>query len=391
MTDNNSLVEGGSPPSLLSTLISLPMPSKIIITLLLFSCHMVAISQGGARVVPVFGVRLHDDSLPTGLRLARPPMMLHSPMAGLELRLFKGWFVGLQKDWHLNPEYIASPGQTYSISEMSDETSLYVLYRPAKGLNSFCFGGYSLHRESILIYSIGRELSITNYKGIFISASRRFQWLDVELRARANLYPDFAALVGLESYALVFSHRLDGTKWSDRGKDKGTRFLLNLTAGVRLLPTQGMQALPNERFAAVGVAPSVGMELLHKNSGLSLNVDKDVWASFNGGSYDRDLKGHIATTSIGIRHHVDLGGRTFRYGLGYAMVRDMARRPTPNLSTRPKLENFQMRGLSVSASYALSGGLDVEARHIIPLYSFDEPLFNPSRFSLGLIYRINNI
>lgn len=343
-------------------------------------------------ITPILGVRLHDNALPTGTRIARPRMLLHSPMVGFELNFFGSLHIGLQKDWQISPEHFSASSldKVYSLGQIVDVTSVYFRYQGSKWRYGLAGGWYSYRLENIIIHEFGREAFEASYGGVFLGLSRRFQWLDIMLRAKANLLPEgsFSALVGLESYDLVLSHRL-GRGALDKGANNSGPFRLNLTAGARLLPTWGMEALPNERFAAVGAAPTIGLELLHKKSGLSLNVDKDVWISFNGGSFYRDIKGHIATTSIGVRHHVSLAGRAFRYGLGYSMVRDLAKRQI--LNPPLNLLNYQMRGLSVSGSYGVAGSLDIEARHIIPLYSFNEPLFNPSRFSLGLIYRMNNL
>src|SRR5690606_19669546 len=194
------------------------------------------------------------------------------------------------------------------------------------------------------------------------------QWLDIELRTRLQYDPDFSALVGGANYSLLFLYRI--------GKNKPENltpgFLtVNGILGIRAFPLN-IKLLPGEEFnMGVGFAPALGLEFLINNINTSLNFEKDWWLYFNGGSPERDLRGLIYNTFIGIKYHYKLRNEHhLRFGLGGSWIEDNENKfenitpnPTP---AQQKLGNFQVKGLGVSFSYEILRNTDIELKTTIP-------------------------
>jgi hypothetical protein len=165
---------------------------------------------------------------------------------------------------------------------------------------------------------------------------------------------------------------------------------INGLTGARFFPTGNIELLTGEDFTPIGIAPLVGIELLHKKSGISLNLERDWWLALNGGSFRRDVKGYINSAFIGLGYHKLLqNDRHIRFRVGGSFIIDYDKLVDISLSTpnKDKLGNYQVKGIGAMVSYELLPDTDIEIKHTFPWLG--DKLFNPTRFSLGLIYRYN--
>jgi hypothetical protein len=132
------------------------------------------------------------------------------------------------------------------------------------------------------------------------------------------------------------------------------------------------------------------LEIVHKKSGVSINIERDWWVAFNGGSFRRDTKGYINTAFLGAGYNYLLNNnRYFRIKIGGSFITDYDKLgklkfTDPNVT---KLITYQIKGIGASFSYELLPNIDVEIKHTFPIIG--DKLFNPLRTSVGLIYRYN--
>ncbi|MCY7330328.1 MAG: hypothetical protein LH618_17385 [Saprospiraceae bacterium] len=103
------------------------------------------------------------------------------------------------------------------------------------------------------------------------------------------------------------------------------------------------------------------LELSVKKINTSLNLERDMWVSANGGSFQRELKGLVVNSIVGVRYHWKLKNeKRLRFGLYHYNIR------------------------AISASVAKRW--DVEIRHIKPYRG--ETGYNAQRTSVGIIHRL---
>lgn len=344
-------------------------------------------------ITPVIGIRGHTNGLP-GLKTAAKPLLITAPMLGFDVQ-WKDFPITLsvQKDW--NAEFVFypnSPAFDFAINQIWTENNLLLRYPFSKYYN-VSLGYYRMQRENSLQFDYGLGATVREYRGILLGCSRQFDWLNVELRSKINIRP-FAALVGLELYSVVLSYRFD-KKTRETANSFNEKFQLAATIGTRFFPIKGVRVLRDEVFGKIGISPTLGIELLHRKSNLSANIEKDVWFSLNGGSTAREIKGYIASSFIGVKYHFLLNNqRHFRLGLGYSFIYDMDKRgilPFASRDQRIKLNNYQVKGIGMNISYELIPNTDIEIKHTFPIKSLDESLFNPIRLSAGIIYRLSDI
>lgn len=345
------------------------------------------------RIYPVIGIRSHTNGLPN-LRPGGKPLLITAPLIGFEISAENSPIsLSIQKDW--NVEYVPHTdlSQTlgYSINQYWRENNFLLNYEFSQDYRVGA-GYYFMRRENSLNQDLGNSV-VRDYQGLLLSVSKRLDWLMIELRTKVTLKPSFGAL-GSAQHSLVFSYHFKKEREVETTESKFDKhFQLNAVLGTRFFPISGVKVLRNEKFGAVGIAPTLGIELLYKKYNLSFNIEKDVWLSLNGGSSRREIKGHIASTLIGVKYHPILKNeRHIRIGVGYSLIRDldkMALITDPSPYNLKGLEIYQVKGIGASLSYELFSNADVELKHTFPIRSLDEKLLNPIRFSAGIIYRIN--
>lgn len=353
---------------------------------------LTAIAQGGAlKISPVVGARIHSNGLPVGLAPGGEPQAMTAPMIGFEISTSKiPVSLSIQKDW----DFIVVPYNdltefSHTVGETWTQNSLLFNYSFNNNFR-ISLGCYLMRRENALNHEFGSSVT-RDYKGLLLGISRQIDWLTIGIRSKINLSPHFDAGVGWALYSLVLSYRFE--KLDDKDSAFRKHFLLSATLGARFFPIRNIQVLPNEEFGKIGIAPTLGIELLHRKSGLSFNIERDFWISLNGGSSLREVKGLINSTFVGFRyHHLFENGHHIRVGLGYSFIRDLDRMALLIENSQYKLDglfNYQVKGIGLALSFELFENADVEVKHTIPIRSIGEKTFNPLRFSLGVIYRLN--
>ncbi|HMP15297.1 MAG TPA: hypothetical protein PKD70_15570 [Saprospiraceae bacterium] len=343
------------------------------------------------QIRPVIGTRNYTEGL-VGLRSAGPIRINGSVLLGVDVSNKKIPLVlSFHRDWHIDylpyNEWNAQLGN--SIRQTWIENHFFLSYK-MKNKISIGLGFYHMKHENI-----GHHLqssALRDYKGILISVSKKIDWLNVELRNKISTEPRFGLLLDRDLYSVALTYSFNN--WSEEEnikEENNSRFSLNCLLGTRFFSTENLQKLPTEDFDKLGISPTVGIELLDQRSNFSFNIEKDIWISLNGGSPFRELKGHMNSTFIGFKYHLALkNGHHIRTGIGYSMIRDfekMGLLVTPSPYNLEGLSIYQVKGIGITASYELFKNTDIELKHTLPIRSLDEPLFNPTRFSAGIIYR----
>lgn len=352
--------------------------------ILCYSFYNSYAQENALELSPLIGFRLHTNGLP-GLRTGAPPRLITAPMFGMNISLKdKPFSLSIEKDWNLklNSYEATSLG---NIGQYWTETRALLNYR----LKNFDFnlGYFYMERENSNHFELG-DFVVRNYQGLLLGIHKEFDWLGVGLRTRITLDPFFDALVGIENYNLILSYRFGKDNYGRKQTSIfDNKFQLRVNIGMRFFPVKGIEVLTNETFPRIGISPTLGGELLHVKTGLSFNVEKDIWVSLNGGSPQREVKGYIVSTLIGGKYHVELKNtRYLRLGLGYSLILDLDKMTIKNTGD---FSNYHVKGLGASVSYELIPNTDIELKHTFSIKSIDdESLFSPIRFSGGIIYRI---
>jgi hypothetical protein len=366
--------------------------SIIVVLLLLFSSFLlnsINCQDHSLTIRPVIGIRGHSNGLPIGLAPGGKPLLITAPMLGFDLSLGQRFSFSVQKDWNVTViPYNDIPLFGHTLNETWTENSFLLRYGFLKKYAT-SIGYYFMRKEGSLNHDLGSSVS-RDFKGLLLSVSKQYDWLNIELRTKINLSPYFDALIGAALYSVVFSHQIGKTpKETNSFNDK---FQLNALLGMRFFPIKGVYTIQNEEFGKIGIAPTFGLELLHRKHNLSFNIEKDVWFSFNGGSSKREIKGQIASSLVGFRYHLELkNNRYMRFGLGYSLISDLDKRALVIDGSPYNLKglyHYQVKGIGASLSYEFMKNGDLELKHTFPIKSLGEPLFNPIRFSGGIIYRL---
>ncbi len=143
-------------------------------------------------------------------------------------------------------------------------------------------------------------------------------WMDIEFRTKIRIEPSFAAL-GSSQHSLLLLYNIDKKRKVKLRNDKIT---VNGLVGARFFPTHNVELLVGEDLTPIGIAPLIGLEIVHKKSGLSLNLERDWWIAVNGGSFRREVKGYINSAFIGFGYHRLLkNDRFLRFRLGGSFIR----------------------------------------------------------------------
>ncbi|HMQ45881.1 MAG TPA: hypothetical protein PKA00_02985 [Saprospiraceae bacterium] len=341
-------------------------------------------------IKPIVGFRMYTNGLP-GLRPAGSPKLYTAPLIGFDLRLVNSPFsLTFQRDVNITfLSYALSEYAPYRIGLKWEESHWMLGYNLPKDYR-ISLGYYLMRLDNALVYEFG-SFVVQDYQGIEVGIAKQFDWLNVELRTKVSFDPIFGAIFGWEMYSLIVSYRFERLQHEESALAK--HFQLNAVVGTRFFPIKGVAVFANEEFGKIGIAPSIGIELLHKRSGFSLNVEKDIWISLNGGSSFREVKGQINSSLIGIKYHAQLKNQKhIRVGVGYSLIRDLDKIALLKIDAPfpvNKFANYQVKGIGVSLSYELIKKTDIEFKHTFPILSINEPLFNPIRFSGGILYRLN--
>jgi hypothetical protein len=229
---------------------------------------------------------------------------------------------------------------------------------------------------------------IARSSGFILMIGKSFNIIDIELGLRSQIQPSFNVL---DRDYITLGIFYNGQKASSKPLRK---LAVNALIGARFFSTQNIELLPREVLYKVGVAPMVGLEIRHKKSSLSLNLERDWWLSLNGGSPARDVKGYINTSFVGLGYHYRLPNERFlrvkvggSFILDYNRILNEAPVSDPNL-VRPYIY-YQAKGIGAAISYEILPKTDIEIRHTFTTIGLkDEGPFDIRRLSAGIVFRV---
>ncbi|MCS6930336.1 MAG: hypothetical protein NZM43_12680 [Saprospiraceae bacterium] len=335
---------------------------------------------------PQLGLRIHDDTF-SGVQRVGGRYIMPSPTVGLsifldETPLSLNW----QTDFNGVPRVRDTLGLAPSfLSETWISHQLQICYR-LKNLDLY-LGGYWQRQEGL-----GNHLQPETYEwktwGAHLGVGLPISWLNVEYRTRIRIWPDFAAIISSSQHSLLFLYNFDKKRRPGALDDY---LIVNGLIGSRFFYTGNIDLLYGEDLTPIGISPSLGIEIIHKNSNISLNLERDWWIAFNGGSPSRDMKGYINSSFIGLSYHKILkNNRYIRFRLGGSFIidYDLLDELTVSNPDKDKIGSFyQVKGLGTLISYELLLHTDLEIKYTFPFNGYQ--FFNLTRLSIGLIYRYN--
>jgi len=341
----------------------------------------------------IWGTRIHTDRM-EDLNSAGPSKTLTSLLVGVNLKHKKKPITLSYQKSYIQSFTNFAPGfmtvqQFGAILETWEEDQIHIYYNLKK--YRIGIGHYWRKRENEGSFA-GFGNPFLRRKGVQLSFSIPTKWIEIELRSKIQYDPSFSAIFGSAHYALLFTQRI-GKKNTTDSYSSFDFLTINGIVGIRVFPIN-IELLPGETLnKPFGFAPTLGLEFLFKKFNLSLNLEKDWWNSFNGGSTVRPVKGLVYNSFIGIKYHQMLkNGRHLRYGIGGSWIEDDENKiknitltPTPE---QQKLGNFQVKGIGLTLSYEVLKNIDLELKTTLPFLG--EKIFeNRSRTSIGLLYRYN--
>jgi hypothetical protein len=351
---------------------------------------------------PIIGIRNHNEQQPNLAFAGRSPV-INSPVVGLRLGVANlPISISFQKDVYVEPRlYVIdypnfSQQYPHAIQLLWSETFLQAEYRFKPF--SVGLGHYWAKRESLGHFLLG---DLTRYfKGVTLNIRSPLKWIDVEFRTkltyalcsnRGFCVSRFAAL-GWSQHSLLFLYDIGRSRKEPTfaTKRKTWNIEINGLLGFRIYPRLNEVVLRAEQSEKISFAPAFGLEVVWPKIHSSLNLEKDVWLAFNGGSRERLIKGYVRNYFVGGRYHCALkNDRHLRFGVGGAFVKDIEKRATITPELEKRFRYLQVKGIGVSVSYEVFKNTDLEFRHMIALEALNEKTFSPTRMSLGLLHRHN--
>jgi hypothetical protein len=367
--------------------VSLKMPvfKGLFVTLALF----LAFNLYSQKVMlsPHIGLRNHFEGPLWIDRGGISERIMNSPVFGFELDLTNlPVSITVEKDFNFVFTSQTNNRLWPQLVERYDQTSIFLEYNLNEKY-SIILGYYSMLQENLL--NFGFQNKSTNYQGIITGFNYNYKWLDIAFQAKLNIYPSLEVLADKSLYSVAFRHRIFQNEEED---NIDNALKLKPLVGLRFFPIVDQTTFPAERFPPLGIAPTLGLELFYEKINMSLILSKDIWVSLNAGSSIRDIKGLIVSKFIGVSYSIQFNNDNFlKLGIGYSYIRDlnnrMALEGIPASDPR-KLEftNYQVKGVGALISYKIFTSYLIEVKHTFPVSSLDEPFFNPSRLSVGVIY-----
>jgi hypothetical protein len=135
----------------------------------------------------------------------------------------------------------------------------------------------------------------------------------------------------------------------------------------------------------IGLAPAVKFSIIPRFKFLSLDFERDIYISLNGGSPFRDLNGFVGNSVISAMYHLPSNRVINGVGIGYAAITDHATLYSDRAGGKsPKFHFYNVRGMSLSIQKDFKN-FDIEARQIIP---FHNGKLSSNRFSIGIFRKL---
>lgn len=247
-------------------------------------------------------------------------------------------------------------------------------------------GHYWRKKESFTLFMLPNVRKIE--KLIVLSAGVHFKKLDIDYQRQIQYKPFFGVFDwGFQSINL----RYHIGKKQKTVPSKLSRFIaIEIRAGGRLSPVK-QTFLIGETSSFVKLSPNIGIDIYFDKINTSILFDRDWWIAINGGSFERYIKGYVSNSTIGLCYHIKTRNeKKIKVGMGAAYIIDHnsiyeARIKVGQGLLKRNSWYYNVKGLYVSYYHPILDNMEIEFRQILPL--INEKIFNPSRTSLGLVYK----
>lgn len=251
----------------------------------------------------------------------------------------------------------------------------------------FGLGHYKRERESFTLFMLPGINRIERF--LVFSAGFRVNRLEIDYQKQVQYNPIFDILDWtLQSINLRYHIGGGNTPTSNTKLMKSDIF--EIRVGSRASPVK-QAFLRGETEQLIKLSPSIGIGIYFDKINISVLLDRDWWIAINGGSFEREIKGYASNSTIGLCYHIKLqNAKTIKIGGGVAYIIDH----NTIYETRMKINQgllkanlwyYNVKGLYITYYHPIYKRWEIEFRQIFPIVN--EELFNPSRTSLGLIYK----
>jgi len=136
----------------------------------------------------------------------------------------------------------------------------------------------------------------------------------------------------------------------------------------------------------------IGGELLLIKYNIALDLRRNYWISFYGGSLQNEIKSLNRYDHIGIKKSFKIKNQTVKIGLSHAWISDMVITKYTFDTITGKVRYYPFRAISPSIIYNI-GKFDFELRVYFPYnknaYTEEYNKFDRSQINLGIVYRFN--
>lgn len=310
---------------------------------------------------PLFGFKLHHNRLP------------------IELIYTHDFTYAIYNNVGNNPAGISN------FPQKSSGNLLLLTYN--KNIFSGGVGHYRRKRESFSLFMLPSVNKIEDF--IILSAGLHFGKLDIDYQRQIQYQPFFGVFDwGFQSINL----RYHIGKQQRKKPEKLSKFMsFDLKTGGILSPVR-QTFLTGETSSLIKFSLLLGADIYFSKINTSLQFERDWWIAINGGSFQRDIKGYVSNSTIGLCYHKAIKkDRKIKLAIGGAFIIDhntiYETRTNINQGlAKINLWYYNIKGLYFSYSHPLTSNMDIQLRQIIPLIG--EKGYNPSRSSVGIVYKI---
>ncbi|MBX2892689.1 MAG: hypothetical protein KF734_17300 [Saprospiraceae bacterium] len=278
-----------------------------------------------------------------------------------------------------------NPAGISNVPQKSSGNLLLLTYN--KNIYFGGIGHYNRTKESFVLFMLPSVSKIENL--IVLSAGLHFGKLDIDYQRQIQYQPRFNPFDwGFQSINL----RYHIEKQQRKKPEKLSKFMsFELKTGGILSPVR-QTFLTGETSPIVKFSLLLGTDIYFPKINTSLQFERDWWIAINGGSFQRDIKGYVSNSTIGLCYHKGIKkDRKIKFAIGGAFVIDH----NTIYETRTKINQglaktnlwyYNIKGLYFSYYHPLTSNMDIQLRQIIPLVG--EKGYNPSRTSVGVVYKI---
>lgn len=279
----------------------------------------------------------------------------------------------------------SSTSKQTNISSIYEKYTGHLLALKYKKANKyFGIGHYWQNAENWLNYLYPFGTTYTKSRYITGIIGFRNNKIEIEYQPSVRYSPSFGG-VDFEVHSINTRILLN----SDNIKNKNNAIDVRMYITGRLF-ILNQKPLIGEHFSALGFSPGIGLSILFPKINTNLFIERDIWLSLNGGSFERPIKGFISNSIIGLKYSFNIRKDKFiRIGLGMTYITDHStlydtRNSIVTGSINRRRWYYNVKGISATVEYPIGKRLNFEFRHITPFVG--EKKFQSERTSIGVNY-----